>query len=182
MAPLLITIQKWIFKKGNNLVMTLLVPLDKPGGFLKSLFKIPILLDKLGLNRLIPEWILLLSTTGRRSGKPVITPVEYLYHQEDNSYWIMSGWRGNTDWYKNIHKCPEVSIKVNGKTYPVKAVALTEEEILAYLTEILKVNPEAIAIFSRWAGKQIDPTEEGLRQVCTDFPGFALTTYLAPIV
>ena len=121
--------------------MTLLVPLDKPGGFFKFLFKIPILLDKVGLNQLIPEWILLLTTTGRRSGKPVITPVEYLFHQEDGSYWIMSGWRGNTDWHKNILKCPEVSIKVNGKIYPAKAVALTDEEILAYLTEILKVNP-----------------------------------------
>ncbi len=91
----------------------------------------------------------------------------------------MSGWRGNTDWHKNILKYPEVSIKINGITYPAKAAALTDEEILAYLAEILKINPEAIAIFSRWAGKQIDPSEEGLRQVCADFPGFALTTYQA---
>jgi deazaflavin-dependent oxidoreductase (nitroreductase family) len=174
-----LTALQWIFKKGNNLIMTLLVPLDKPGGFFKFLFKIPILLDKVGLNRMIPEWILLLTTTGRRSGKRVITPVEYLFHQEDVTYWIISGWRGNTDWYKNILSSPEVSIKVNGKNYPTKAAALTDEEILAYLTEILKVNPEAIAIFSRWAGKQIEPSEEGLRQVCADFPGFALTTYQA---
>jgi deazaflavin-dependent oxidoreductase (nitroreductase family) len=165
-----------IFKKGNNLIMTLLVPLDKPGGFFKFLFRIPILLDIVGLNRLIPEWILLLTTTGRRSGKQIITPVEYLFHQEDGTYWIMSGWRGNTDWYKNILRRPEVSFKVNGKIYPAKAAALTDEEIQTYLTEILKVNPEAIAIFSRWAGKHIEPSEEGLRQVCADFPGFALTT------
>jgi deazaflavin-dependent oxidoreductase (nitroreductase family) len=172
-----LTALQWIFIKGNNLIMTLLVPLDKPGGFFKFLFKIPILLDKVGLNCLIPKWILLLTTTGRRSGKPVITPVEYLFHHEDDSYRIMSGWRGNTDWYKNILKCPEVSIKVNRKIYHAKAAALTDKEILAYLSEILRVNPEAIAIFSRWAGKQIEPSEEGLKQVCTDFPGFALKPY-----
>ena len=182
MGTLFSIIQKWIFKKGNNLIMTVLVPLDRPRLLFKWLFKFPVLLDSVGLNRLIPDWILLLTTTGRRSGKPVITPVEYLFHQENSSYWIMSGWRGNTDWHKNILKYPEVSIKINGITYPAKAAALTDEEILAYLTEILKVNPDAIAIFSRWAGKQIDPSEDGLRQVCTDFPGFALTTYQAPIV
>ena len=83
----------------------------------------------------------------------------------------MSGWRGNTDWHKNILKYPEVSIKINGKTYPAKAVALTDEEILAYLSEILKIKPEAIAIFSRWAGKQVETVGRGVKQVCADSPG-----------
>jgi deazaflavin-dependent oxidoreductase (nitroreductase family) len=169
-----LTALQWILKEGNNLIMTLLVPLDKPGGFFKLLFKTTILLDKVGLNRLIPEWILLLTTTGRRSGNPVIAPVEFLFHEPDGSYWVMSGWRGNTDWYKNIRKCPEIQMKVHGKICLGKAKALSNEEILEYLTEILKVNPDAIAIFSRWAGKKVDPTETGLRQVCANFPGYAL--------
>jgi deazaflavin-dependent oxidoreductase (nitroreductase family) len=156
--------------------MTLLVPMDKPGGFFKFLFKIPILLDKVGLNHLIPEWILLLTTTGRRSGKQIVTPVEYLFHQEDGTFWIMSGWRGNTDWFKNICNDNIVKIKVNGKHIQATARPLTEEEVLSYLKLILSINPEAIAIFTRWAGKHIDPSDEGLRQVCNDFPGFALTT------
>jgi deazaflavin-dependent oxidoreductase (nitroreductase family) len=169
-----LTILQTIFQKSNNLIMTLLVPLEKPGGVFKWVFKIPILFDTVGLNVLIPNWILLLTSTGRRTGKRIVTPVEFIDHQADGSFWVISGWRGNTDWYKNIRKCPEVQVKVHGKTCHANAVILTNEEILVYLIEILKVNPDAIAIFSRWAGKPIDPSEEVLRQVCSDFPGYSL--------
>jgi deazaflavin-dependent oxidoreductase (nitroreductase family) len=174
------TALQWIFKTGNNLIMTLLVPLEKPGGIFRFLFKVPILLDTIGLNALIPDWILLLTSKGRKTGRQIVTPVEYIYHSEDGSYWIMSGWRGNADWYKNIRDDNFVKIKVKGKQIQATARPLTEKEVLSYLQLILDINPGAIAIFSRWAGKNIDPTDMGLQQVCGDFPGYALITDQPP--
>lgn len=154
--------------------MTILVPLGAPGRSFKWIFKFPILLDSIGLSMLIPGWMLLLITAGRNSGKRIITPVEYLYHKADGAYWVMSGWRGNTDWYKNVKAHPQLTIKVKGKYFTVGARPLTNDEVLEYLQEILTINPGAIAIFSRWAGKPILPSIDSLREVCCDFPGYAL--------
>lgn len=159
----------------NNLIMTLLVPIDRPGKFLRPVFKIQVCLDAIGLDHLIPWWILLLHHQGRISGKSRVTAVEYLQRQ-DGTYWVMSGWRGKTDWYKNILQHPEVSIKVKGEFFHDTSRKLTDDEVLEYLIEILRINPGAIQIFSRWAGKIIEPMQDQLKEVIHLFPGAALTT------
>jgi len=157
------------------MILTALVPVEKPGWVFRWIFKIPVLLEFIRLDSLIPGWMLLLVHEGRRTGRRRVTPLEYIYHPEDNTYRVMSGWRGNTDWYKNIIHHPEVSIKIKGKTVKAEARELTEEEVLDYLLEILHFNPEAIHIFSRWAGKTIEPTLDHLTEVSALFPGAALT-------
>ena len=159
----------------HNMILTALVPVEKPGWVFRWIFKIPVFLNIIRLDSLIPGWMLLLMHVGRKTGRRRVTPLEYIYQSEDNTYRVMSGWRGNTDWYKNIICNPEVIIKVNGKTVRAVARKLTEDEVLEYLIEILRINPEAIHIFSRWAGRTIEPTLDNLKEACVHFPGAALT-------
>jgi deazaflavin-dependent oxidoreductase (nitroreductase family) len=164
-----------IMRYFNNMILTALVPVDRPGWVFRWIFKIPVLLDIFRLNSLIPGWMLLLIHDGRKTGRRRVTPLEYIYQPKDNTYRVISGWRGNTDWYKNITSHLEAAIKVNGVTIKVHARKLTQDEVLEYLIEILRINPEAIHIFSRWAGRTIEPNLDNLKEACVHFPGAALT-------
>jgi deazaflavin-dependent oxidoreductase (nitroreductase family) len=174
--PQLSIFQK-ITRRGNNLIMTALVPLHHPSPVFKWLFKVPLLLAKLGLFRLIPGWMLILTTTGRKSGKLRRTPMEYLYRPAENTYWVMSGWAGNTDWYKNARANPNVRVQLGGagsRHFETTAEPLDEDSVVQYLIDILRVNPAAIHIFSRWANRPIDASEASLREAARYFPGLAL--------
>ena len=67
---------------------------DKVGFVMKWLFRGPKYLYKLGLGDLVSETILLLTTTGRKTGKQRQTPVGYSYDEANNRYYLMAGWQG----------------------------------------------------------------------------------------
>ena len=62
--------------RGEDIIMTRLVPKERPGFLFKWLFKIPVFFYKIGLP-LFGKYILLLTTTGRKSGRKRHTPLEY---------------------------------------------------------------------------------------------------------
>jgi deazaflavin-dependent oxidoreductase (nitroreductase family) len=75
--------------------------------------------------------ILLLHTTGRRSGKDHLTPVVYL---PDGDRWVVIGSKGGApvdpDWVRNLEANPDATIEVGTETLPVR------------MTEILREGPE----------------------------------------
>jgi deazaflavin-dependent oxidoreductase (nitroreductase family) len=84
--------------------------LPYPGNRLvKKLFKTPILLYRLGLGKVFGNYILILSTTGRTTGKTRRTPVEYFFHE--GKYYIISGFGDQPDWYQNLAVNPQVTIQ-----------------------------------------------------------------------
>jgi deazaflavin-dependent oxidoreductase (nitroreductase family) len=154
--------------------MTALVPLDRPGRLFRWVFKTPILLDKIGLGRLVPGWILILTTTGRKTKQPRKTPLEFLYNPESNSFWVMAGWAGNTNWYKNARADPDVFVQIGKKRFEALAEPLCEDDVVQYLSETIRLNPAALQIFSRWANHPVDASETGLREAARYFPALAL--------
>ena len=92
-----------IYNRAEVWIMNLM-PQDDVGPVFKWLFKMPILQYKLGMGWMIGRYVLLLTTTGRKSGQPRHTPLEYEYDKENDRYRIAAGWGGNTDWYKNLKK------------------------------------------------------------------------------
>lgn len=75
--------------------------------------------------------VLLLHTTGRRSGKEHVTPVVYL---PDDDRWVVIGSKGGApadpDWVRNLEANPDATIEVGTDTIPVR------------MTEILRDGPE----------------------------------------
>ena len=67
-------------------ILSRLTPKNNPGPFFKWLFKAPILYYKLGLGEMLGKRFLLLTTTGRKTGKPHNTPLEYVYSPKEDSY------------------------------------------------------------------------------------------------
>jgi deazaflavin-dependent oxidoreductase (nitroreductase family) len=73
--------------------------------------------------------ILLLTTTGRRSGEERTTP---LIHRTDGDRWVIVASKGGTpdhpDWYLNLQENPEIEIQVKDEVIPVRASTVDDEE------------------------------------------------------
>ena len=69
--------------------------------------------------------VLLLHTTGRRTGKDHVTPVVYL---PDGDRWVVVGSKGGApadpDWVRNLEANPDATIEVGTETVPVRATAI----------------------------------------------------------
>ena len=160
--------------RAEDFLLTRLVPMDKPGALFKWLFKVPIFFYKIGLP-LFGGFILLLTTTGRKSGRPRHTPLEYRREKGTGHRIIMAGWGGNTDWRKNIEANPRVHVQAGWTKFDALAEKLTDDEVADFLAEALRLNPRSERIWSRWAGEPVRAEErESLLRAAKFFPSFRL--------
>jgi deazaflavin-dependent oxidoreductase (nitroreductase family) len=84
--------------------------------------------------------ILLLSTTGRRSGEERTMP---LIHRADDGRWVVvaskGGWPANPGWYENLRANPDATIQVKDEIIPVRASTAEGEErarLWSLMTEV----------------------------------------------
>jgi len=84
--------------------------------------------------------ILLLTTTGRKSGEERTTP---LIHRTDGDRWIVVASKGGTPdhpaWYLNLAENPEIEIQVKDEVIPVTASTVEGEErdrLWSLMTEV----------------------------------------------
>lgn len=83
--------------------------------------------------------LLLLTVTGRKSGKAYTMPLAYVLH--DGEYLITASAAGadkNPTWLANLESKPEAKIEVRGKTFPVKATIVAAGEERDRLYELFK--------------------------------------------
>jgi len=60
-----------------------------------------------------------LTTIGRKSGKPHTKPIWFVYDQ--GRLYLQSGGEGKTDWYLNLKKNPQMTLKIGTLTLKGKA-------------------------------------------------------------
>jgi deazaflavin-dependent oxidoreductase (nitroreductase family) len=73
--------------------------------------------------------ILLLTTTGRRTGKPTTTPL--IYENDSDAYVIVASKGGapaHPGWYRNLAKDPHVEVQVMDDVFRARARTATGEE------------------------------------------------------
>ena len=68
------------------------------------------------------QTILLLETTGRKSGQPRVVPIAYFFH-EGKYLIVASNWGKDKQaaWYLNLKKNPRATLTVSGKKIPTEA-------------------------------------------------------------
>lgn len=64
----------------------------------------------LGLGQFVGRLILLLTTTGRKSGLPRVTPLQY--EEIDGNVYVASALGTRADWYRNITANPCVEVRI----------------------------------------------------------------------
>jgi len=172
-----ISIVETIYNRMEVWIMDKLVLQDRPGPVFKWLFKLPILQYKLGMGWMIGKFVLLLTTTGRKSGLPRQTPLEYLYDARTDRYRIAAGWGGNTDWYHNILKNPKVKVQVGRRMFDAVAETASDEEVAKYMMYVSERHPRMDKVWTRWSDKPLDGTFESYVHAAKFFP----SVWLKPI-
>ncbi len=88
----------------------------------------------MGLGQVIGRLILLLTTTGRKSGLPRVTPLQY---EEVNGHIYVASANGtHADWFKNILAHPRVGVRVKSRTFDGIAEAATDPVRIANFLEL----------------------------------------------
>jgi deazaflavin-dependent oxidoreductase (nitroreductase family) len=94
---------------------------------LLKLFKYPPrLLYALGLGQVYGRLVLLLTTTGRKTGQPRVTPLQY--ELIDGKIFIASARGTKADWYRNILSNPEVEVRVKSRRFKGLAEPIADLE------------------------------------------------------
>jgi deazaflavin-dependent oxidoreductase (nitroreductase family) len=95
--------------------------------------------------------VLLLTTTGRVTGRDHVTPLQY--EQLDGSYYVGSARGVKADWYCNILTNPEVTVEIAGEVFPAHAQTITDPvEIADFLELRLRRRPRMIKSLLRLEG------------------------------
>lgn len=126
------------------------------------LFNVPTRLYRFGFGQKVGPPILILTTTGRISGLPRQTPLQY--ELIDGVYYAGSMRGDKADWYRNILADPRVMLKVGQRQFPALAEAIDDsEQVLSFLIYRLQRSPRMITAIMRADGLQDAADEEALR-------------------
>jgi deazaflavin-dependent oxidoreductase (nitroreductase family) len=112
---------------------------------MKNIQKIHRVLYAIGLGRVIGKIILLLTTTGRKSGLKRVTPLQYERIGED--YYLGAARGLKADWVRNIQSNPQVEIRVGAKHFEGQAEIVTNPCRFADFLEVrLARHPRMIGL------------------------------------
>jgi deazaflavin-dependent oxidoreductase (nitroreductase family) len=79
------------------------------------------------LHGIISKGVMLVSVTGRRSGRMISTPTNYL--RDGNTLWIIS-WR-DRKWWRNLRAPAQVRVLLAGKNVEGRGQVIEEEKTVA---------------------------------------------------
>jgi len=112
---------------------------------MKNIQKIHRVLYAAGLGWLIGKIILLLTTTGRKSGLRRVTPLQY--EEIDGAYYLGAARGLKADWVRNILAHPQVEIRVGAKQFQGMAEVVTDPVRFADFIEVrLQRHPRMIGL------------------------------------
>jgi deazaflavin-dependent oxidoreductase (nitroreductase family) len=87
--------------------------------------------------------ILLLTTTGRKTGREYVHPL--IYREHDGAYLVVAS-KGGADqapaWYENLTANPDVQVQVRGDKFRARARTATPEEKPQLWREMAEVWPD----------------------------------------
>jgi deazaflavin-dependent oxidoreductase (nitroreductase family) len=112
--------------------------------------------------------VLLLTTIGRKSGLPRITPLQY--EAIDGVIYIASARGQDADWFKNIRANPNVHVQMRDREFDAIAEPVTDPLRIADFIELrLKRHPIMIRLIMHlFDGLPLRFTREDLEAVCKE--------------
>lgn len=147
--------------------------LKRPQGMARWLLKTPLLVYRLGLGRLMPPTLLILTTTGRHSGQPHRAVLETRRH--GSKQYIVSLWGRRADWYRNLVDHPLVRVQVAGRDFPACAQPIASpDELWRVLRLFRKSNPLVDAILENMTGFHAHASPADLRDAHDRLTGVRL--------
>lgn len=119
----------------------------------KQAFETPLLLWRLGLGPLVGRVILVLSATGRRSGK--VRRVALEFHKMNGKKYAVSAFGARSAWYRNILADPHVTIQSADGSERMTARRVTDDqELLDVFRVFMRRDPPITRWYLRSLGIQ----------------------------
>jgi deazaflavin-dependent oxidoreductase (nitroreductase family) len=116
---------------------------------------------RIGLGSVIGKFVLLLTTTGRKSGLARTTPLQY--ELIDGIYHVGAVFGAQADWARNIMADPHVQLQVGNRCITgVASVSTDPDEITDFVQYRLGKYPRMIGVIMRLDGFKTRPTREEL--------------------
>lgn len=137
---------------------------DPPSGFRRVLWRMPIQLFRLRLDRLLGSRLLLLHHTGRTTGLPRTAVLEVVEHT-GTSWTVASGFGPRAAWYRNILASPAVVIRIAGSEHAVTAVPLPPEVGAEVMVRYGRAHPQVATRLARFMGFGVDGSDADWREV-----------------
>ena len=107
--------------------------------------------------------VLLLTTTGRKSGLPRLTPLQY--ELVDGVYYVASARGPQADWFRNLQAKAQVEIEVDGQRLRGLAEAITDAVRIADFLQLrLKRHPTTIGMLMRLEGLPLKYSRQDLEK------------------
>ncbi len=127
-----------------------------PSGLIKFLYR-------RGLGLILGRMILLLTTTGRRSGLPRLTPLQY--EESDGAIYVGSARGVKADWFRNLVADPRVRVQIGARSFQALAEAVTDPCRIADFLELrLHRHPKMIGAILHAEGLPDPPTRADLER------------------
>jgi deazaflavin-dependent oxidoreductase (nitroreductase family) len=99
----------------------------RPSALRKWFFKSPVSMYRGPIGDVMSKrCVMLLTTTGRKSGLPRTTGVSFM--PVGDNYVIFAGWGIQSDWYKNLLANPQVTIQIGSKKLKATAKPVEDPE------------------------------------------------------
>jgi len=110
--------------------------------------------------------VMLLTTTGRKSGLPRVTPLQY--EEFDGDYYIASARGQEADWFKNILANPQVHVQIREREFDALAEPVTDPVRIADFIELrLRRHPVMIRLIMHlFDGLPLRFTRAQLEEFC----------------
>lgn len=131
--------------------------LAPPRGLLRLFFRSPILVYRLGLGGIglggLTGKRIMLTTVGRKSGKPRRAVVDVMRHDAaTGTYYVISAWGERSDWYRNLLANPSLRAQVGWRSFAAKATVLSESHAGQMMIEYARRHPTYTRAIMRLLG------------------------------
>jgi len=131
-------------------------PPTPPSGLVKALYA-------LGLGPMVGRLVLLLITTGRKTGLRRITALQY--EEIDGAIYVASSRGQEADWFRNVVANPRVEVKVKSRRFCGIGETTTDPKRIADFLEVrLRRHPKMIGSILRWEGLPAEPSRAQLEE------------------
>ena len=123
--------------------------------FLKLLLRLQVFMLRRGMMGQASESLMVITTTGRKTGRRHSTPISYL---RDGEAIFAINPRGRSNWYKNVLANPAVTLNIRGRDIQARGERVTDEaEIVRIFEQYRTMQPTT---FPRLFGVPVDAPED----------------------
>ncbi len=149
----------------------------RPKGLLLLGFRLPVWLYRFRMGWLMGKRMIYFEHIGRTSGIKRRSIVEIIrYDQENDVYYVVSGYGEKADWFRNIMKTPKVSAQVANRRFNANVERLSQERALEEFQDYAHRNPKMLKFLGNLIGIKLEGTEEELVQLSQILPVITFTS------